>query len=96
MVTYVITDIDWRDAEKAKEYREKFGPALEKYGGRTLCAAPPVVWEGDWKPSRVVVLEFPDMDAAKKWYASPEYSPVLKLRMEGATTKMIAVDGPTR
>jgi uncharacterized protein (DUF1330 family) len=96
MTTYLITEIDWRDAEKAKEYREKFGPALEKYGGKTLCAGPPVPIEGDWKLARVVVLEFPTMDALRSWYSSPEYAPVLQLRTEGATTKMVAVEGPTR
>jgi uncharacterized protein (DUF1330 family) len=97
MATYLILEIDWHDQEKAKEYREKFGPALEKYGGRTLCAGPPHVLEGDWNPPRVVVLEFPTMEALRTWYGSAEYAPVLKLRMEGATTrKMIAVEGPTR
>jgi uncharacterized protein (DUF1330 family) len=96
MATYLITEIDWHDPNKAKEYREKFGPALEKYGGRTLCAGPPQVMEGDWNPPRVVVLEFPNADSLRAWYGSPEYAPVLKLRREGATTpKMIAVEGPT-
>jgi uncharacterized protein (DUF1330 family) len=97
MSTYLILEVDWHDAEKAKEYREKFGPALEKYGGRTLCAGPAQVIEGNWNPPRVVVLEFPGMDALRAWYGSKEYAPVLKLRMEGATTsKMIAVEGPAR
>ena len=96
MTAYLITELEWHDAEKAKEYREKFGPALEKYGGRTLCAGSPQVIEGDWNPPRLVVLEFPSMDSLRAWYGSPEYAPVLKLRMEGATSKMVAVEGPTR
>ena len=97
MATYLILEIDWHDPEKAKEYREKFGPPLEKYGGRTLCAGPPQVIEGDWNPPRVVVLEFPGTASFRAWYGSEEYAPVLKLRMEGATTnKMVAVEGPSR
>ncbi|MCI4373010.1 MAG: DUF1330 domain-containing protein [Thermoplasmata archaeon] len=96
MATYLISEIDWHDPVKAKEYREKFGPALAKHGGRTLCAGPPQVIEGDWNPPRVIVLEFPNMGALRAWYASEEYAPVLKLRKEGATTsKMVAVEGPT-
>ncbi|MCI4323022.1 MAG: DUF1330 domain-containing protein [Thermoplasmata archaeon] len=95
MTTYLITEIDWHDAAKATKYREIFGPALEKYGGKTLCAGAPVPIEGDWKLSRVVVLEFPTMDALRAWYGSSEYAPVLQLRKEGATTKMVAVEGPT-
>jgi uncharacterized protein (DUF1330 family) len=97
MSTYVITEVDWHDQSKAKEYRELFGPALEKYGGKTLCAGPPQVLEGNSNPPRVVVLEFPTTQAVRTWHASPEYAPALKLRREGATTlKMIVVEGPTR
>lgn len=97
MVTYAYFEIDWHDQTKATAYRELFGPALEKYGGRTLCAGPPQVLEGTRSPARVVILEFPNVQALRNWYASPEYAPVLKLRQDGATTQTaIAVEGPTR
>ena len=96
MSAYLICEIDWHDQTKAKEYREKFGAALEKHGGRTLCAGPSQVIEGTWNPPRLVVLEFPTMQALRTWYDSPEYAPVLKLRLEGASSKIVAVDGPSR
>jgi uncharacterized protein (DUF1330 family) len=97
MTTYALFDVDWHDPAKAKEYRERFGPVLEKYGGKTLCAGPPRVIEGDWKPSRLVILEFSSPEAFQAWYDSPEYAPVLKLRQEGATTgTAVLVEGPTR
>lgn len=97
MATYAVFDVDWTDQNKAKEYRERFGPALERYGGKTLCAGSPQLIEGNWSPSRVVILEFPSTAAFRSWYASPEYAPVLKLRMEGATTRAaVIVEGPTR
>ncbi len=97
MATYAVFDLDWHDQAKATEYREKFGPALEKYGGKTLCAAPAQVLEGVWKPSRVVILEFPSNEAFQNWYASAEYAPVLKLRREGATTgAVVTIEGPKR
>jgi len=96
MATYALFEIDWHDQSKAKEYREKFGPALEKYGGKTLCAGPPQVIEGDWNPARVVILEFPSSAAFRSWYGSAEYAPVLKLRKEGATTRtVIIIESPT-
>jgi len=91
MVTYAIFDIDWHDQSRAKEYREKFGPALEKYGGKTLCAGTPQVIEGNWKPSRVVILQFPNSEAFRTWYASPEFAPVLQLRRDGATTHTVTL-----
>ena len=97
MATYAVFDVDWHDQNKAKEYREKLGPVLEKYGGRTLCAGPPQVIEGNWKPARVVILEFPSMEAFRSWYSSPEYAPVLRLRMDGATTGTgVVIEGPVR
>jgi antibiotic biosynthesis monooxygenase (ABM) superfamily enzyme len=35
---------------------------------------------GHWKPERVVVIEFPDMDSLYAWYNSPEYQPLIALR----------------
>ena len=97
MATYAFFEIDWHDQNKAREYRELFGPALERYGGRTLCAGPAQVIEGDRNPARVVILEFPSPQAFRDWYSSPEYAPVLKLRREGATTATaIVVEGPNR
>ncbi|HXQ95010.1 MAG TPA: DUF1330 domain-containing protein [Thermoplasmata archaeon] len=95
MPAFVITEVDWHDEEKAKEYRVLFGPALEKYGGRTMAVGAPDVLEGGWKPSRLVLLEFPTMDAVREWYASPEYAPVMRLRRDGAKTNMVALDRPT-
>lgn len=96
MSAYLISEIDWHDSAKATEYREKFGPALEKYGGRTLCAGPPEVLEGSWKPPRLVVLEFPSIESLRTWYNSPEHAPVRQLRMDGASSNVVAVEGPKR
>jgi uncharacterized protein (DUF1330 family) len=97
MVTYALFEVDWHDQNKAKEYRELFGPVLEKYGGKTLCAAPVEVIEGSWNPARVVILEFPTTEMFRTWYASPEYAPVLKLRLEGANTpRAVIIEGPKR
>jgi uncharacterized protein (DUF1330 family) len=97
MATYALFELDWHDQNKAKEYREKFSPVLEKYGGKTLVAAPPQVIEGTWNPARLVILEFLSADSFRTWYASPDFAPILKLRMEGATTKsVILLEPPTR
>jgi uncharacterized protein (DUF1330 family) len=97
MATYALFEVDWHDQNKAKEYREKFGPALEKYGGKTLCAGPPQVIEGKWNPARLIVLEFPSTDMFRAWYASPEYAPLHVLRTEGASTPtVVVVEGPSR
>lgn len=51
------------------------------------------ILEGDWKPNRVVVIEFPDIASIKNWYQSPEYQPLIALRQSAATDVMIMLEG---
>jgi uncharacterized protein (DUF1330 family) len=94
MPAYLIADIEWHDAERATEYRKLLGPTLEKFGARTLVANEAHALEGDWKPKRVVIIEFPTMDALHTWFGSAEYAPVSKLRKEGSKSNLIAVERP--
>jgi uncharacterized protein (DUF1330 family) len=41
----------------------------------------------------VVMLEFPDAEAAKAWYFSPEYQERAKLRQKAAPYRCIMVEG---
>ena len=51
------------------------------------------VLEGDWSPKRLVVVEFDDLEAAKRFYDSPEYQAAMKLREGAASLNMVAVEG---
>jgi uncharacterized protein (DUF1330 family) len=51
------------------------------------------VLEGDWSPKRIVMLEFEDLEAAKRFYDSPAYQEAKKLRDGAASLNMIAVEG---
>jgi len=51
------------------------------------------VLEGDWKPSRLVMIEFPSMQHIRDWFASPEYAPLLALRQPAAVDCLVAVEG---
>ena len=91
MAAYLVAGIDWTDAGIANQYRERLGPTLERYGGRTLVAGKPEVYEGGWKPQRVVVIEFPTMEALQKWYHSEEYAPLIELRKRGSKGDLLGV-----
>jgi uncharacterized protein (DUF1330 family) len=73
-LAYLVVDARSSDPERMAEYRRLAQIAVEHYGGRYLVrGAPYITLEGSWQPERLVVLEFPSMDAAKTFYDSPEY-----------------------
>ena len=90
----MIVDVDVTDAEKYEGYRALAGPAVEAGGGRYLARGGQCeVLEGDRVPHRMVILEFPDMDAARAWYDSPQYRAARDARDGAATGSFIAVEG---
>jgi uncharacterized protein (DUF1330 family) len=94
MAAYVIADVDVKDAAKYDEYRPIAARTVAQYGGRFLVrggAVEPL--EGGWTPKRVVVLEFPSMEQAQRWYRSPEYAPGIALRQAASVGRVILVEG---
>jgi uncharacterized protein (DUF1330 family) len=94
MAAYWIGAHAIADAAAFDEYLRQVIPMIERHGGRYLTrAGAHEVLEGEWRPNRVVVVEFPSMAALKGWYDSPEYQPLIALRRSAATDLLIAVDG---
>jgi uncharacterized protein (DUF1330 family) len=74
------------------EYLEEVEATFTPYGGKWLVLDAQVESiEGAW-PGSVVLMSFPDMDAAKQWYQSPEYQEILHLRIGNAVSDLILVD----
>jgi uncharacterized protein (DUF1330 family) len=94
MPAYVIVETDVKDPEQYERYKEASPDAVHGGGGRFVVRGGELaVLEGDWSPSRLVMLEFPDLEAATRWYDSPEYQEVRKLREGAANLRMVAVQG---
>ena len=94
MPAYIIAEVDVHDPVPYEEYRKLIGPTLAKYGGKFIVRGGMCVHlEGGWRPSRMVVIEFPDMQAAEHFYYSAEYKPVLDMRLRAGKSKAIIVDG---
>jgi uncharacterized protein (DUF1330 family) len=92
MAGYLIANIEVTDPAKFEEYRQKVVPVIEKFGGRYLVRGGHTRrLEGNL--NRVVVLEFPSLDAAERFYGSPEYQPILKLRLASARSDLVLVEG---
>jgi uncharacterized protein (DUF1330 family) len=94
MPAYVIVETDIADPERYEQYKAASPAAIAAGGGRFLVRGGElVVLEGDWQPTRLVVLEFEDLAAAKRWYESEVYRDAKKLREGAADLRMVAVQG---
>ena len=94
MAAYVIGDIEITDRAAFQEYRNRVGATVEQYGGKFVVRGGRVDRkEGDWQPRLVVMLEFPSLEDAERWYNSPEYKPLIAIRENAATTQLIIAEG---
>jgi uncharacterized protein (DUF1330 family) len=94
MSAYVIVETDIEDAEQYARYMAESPGAVAAGGGRFVARGGELaVLEGDWAPSRLVILEFDDLEAAKCWYASDRYQEAKRLREGAARLRMVAVEG---
>ena len=96
MPAYVIVDVTVTDQTAMEEYRKQVPATLAKYGGRFVVrGGAHQTIEGDWKPNRLVVLEFPSMEQAKRWYDSEEYREPKALRLRAGRANLVMVEGVT-
>jgi uncharacterized protein (DUF1330 family) len=94
MPAYVIVETDITDPMRYEQYKAASPTAVAAGGGRFIVRGGElVVLEGDWQPSRLVVLEFEDLATAKRWYESEIYQEAKKLREGAAHLRMVAVQG---
>ncbi len=95
MSAFIIVDTKLSNPEAYEEYKKLARPIAEKYGGIYRARGGELdVRETDlWSPTRVVVVEFPDMDSARAFVDSEEYAPVQKIRHANAECTLFIVDG---
>lgn len=94
MPAYVIVEVDVTDPERYKQYQAATPASVAAAGGRFLVRGGEfTVLEGDWQPSRLVVVEFDDLATAERWYESESYQAAKKLRDGAAQMRMVAVQG---
>jgi uncharacterized protein (DUF1330 family) len=72
-------------------YLEKVEATTSPYGGKWLAQGAGDVIEGAW-PGAVVLIEFPNRQAATAWYNSPEYQAILPFRTRNAVSDIILID----
>ena len=93
MSVYFIANIKINDEAEYQKYIECVGNVFSKFNGKYLKVDNnPVVLEGKWDYSRLVLIEFPDKDSFNKWYYSAEYQAILKHRLLSAECDTIVIE----
>jgi uncharacterized protein (DUF1330 family) len=91
---YIIAEIHVTDPAAYEEYRPLAAASIARSGGRFAVRGGKVdLLEGELEPERIVVIEFPDADTARRWYHSDEYQRALKIRQSASRGRVILVEG---
>ena len=94
MSAYLIANICVKDVERYKDYVAAVPALIAKHGGEYRVRGGDFeVLEGPWTPDRLVVLEFPDREAALAFYDDPDYAPFRALRQSVTDSSVVIVDG---
>ena len=94
MPAYVISDVTIRDLEAIETYRTRAAASITAHGGRYIVRGGKVeTLEGSWRPGPLIVVEFPDVETAHRWYHSAEYASALEVRDTALSRNLILVDG---
>lgn len=90
LAAYAIAGNTVTDAETMGEYSKQVSATLEPFGGKFLVRGGQFeVMEGAWSAARVVVIEFPTLEHARRWYHSDAYQAIIQGRFDGARTDVL-------
>lgn len=94
MAAYVIFDVEIRDANQYQAFMQGVKPAIEAAGGKYLArGGAHMVYEGDWQPRRIVLLEFPSVQAFESFYHGPVYRGLKPIRDACSSARLVSVEG---
>ncbi len=95
MSAFLVVDTKIKDQTAYEEYKLLAKPIAEKFGGvyRARGGAMDVRETELWSPSRIVIIEFPDMKSARAFVDSEEYAPVKPKRTDNAECTLFIVEG---
>jgi uncharacterized protein (DUF1330 family) len=96
MKAYLVLDFAINDFAGFREYIAEIPAFIARHSGKYIVrGVEPTTIEGDWKPERMVILEFPERDKAEAFLGDPEIQDLFKVRHDTTTSKLVLVDGCT-
>jgi len=95
MPNYCLFDnVEVTDLGKLDQYKTRVAPVVQQYGGRYVVVGGKVdLVEGTWKPTFPVMIEFPTLEQAHRWYRSEEYRELKALRLSAGRFNAIFMEG---
>jgi len=94
MNSYLIIDLTIHDIAKFSDYITKIPEFIKKHSGKYIIQGQePTIMEGNWKPERIVVIEFPSRKNANDFLQDQDAQNLFALRHETTTSNVILVDG---
>lgn len=93
MPAYVIGEVEILHPERMKGYAAAVAAAVELYGGRYLArGSVSEALEGS-DGAKFLLIEFPDRQTARDWFASPEYRAARELRLGNTNLRLLLIEG---
>jgi uncharacterized protein (DUF1330 family) len=94
MPAYVIANVDVNDPVRYEDYKKMVPSSITKYGGRFIARGGTIdVLEGDWHPTRLVIIEFPSAERAREWWNCAEYAEAKALRQATSKGTLLILEG---
>ena len=96
MKAYLVLDLTVDDFAGFRKYIAEIPAFIAKHSGKYIVqGAEPTPIEGDWKPERMVVIEFPARQAAEAFLSDPGVKELFHVRHDTTTSRLVLVDGCT-
>jgi uncharacterized protein (DUF1330 family) len=94
MAAFVIFDVEIRDVARYQDFMRQVKPALDDAGATYLARGGALsVYEGDWTPRRLVILQFPSVATWETFYNGPVYQGLKQIRDECSSARLVCVEG---
>ncbi|MXX74492.1 MAG: DUF1330 domain-containing protein [Holophagales bacterium] len=94
MAGYAIISVQVKDEDAYNRALEQVPAVVEAHGGRYLVrggAAEAI--RGDWKPDRLVIVEFDSVEQARRWQEGADFADLREKLSQSTNTDVVIVEG---
>lgn len=93
MAAYIIAQVDVTDLDEYVKYASQTPGIAAEFGGKFLAKGGAAEQMEGRGRGRNVIIEFPDGDAARRFYHSDKYQGVIGIRHANSESDLVIVEG---